>query len=110
METTERIIKEYIANDGKNHFRIWHDGLKDLKARVKIDIRIAYLRLGNFGDAKSVGGGVYELRIHFGPGYRIYYGLDGKEIVLLLCGGDKKTQKKDIKKAALFWDAYKEGK
>ncbi len=85
------IIKEYIAENGKNHFRDWHDGLKDAGARAKIDIRIARLRLGNFGDAKSVEQGVYELRIHFGPGYRIYYGLDGNRIVLLLCGGDKKT-------------------
>jgi len=108
MEIIERIIREYISKDGKNHFRDWHDDLKDIKAQVKIDIRVARLRLGNFGDAKSVGKGVYELRIHFGPGYRIYYGLDGDKIVLLLCGGDKKTQKKDIKKAAAFWENYKE--
>lgn len=108
METIERIIKEYISKDGKNHFREWNNSLKDKKAKVKIDIRIARLRLGNFGDTKSVGDGVYELRIHFGPGYRIYYGLDGDRIVLLLCGGDKKTQKKDIKKASAFWEEYKE--
>lgn len=109
MVTTERLIKEYIAANGKNHFRIWHDGLKDIKARAKIDIKGARLRLGNFGDSKSLGQGVYELRIHFGPGYRIYYGLDGQVIVLLLCGGDKSTQKKDIKKAKTFWKDYKEG-
>jgi putative addiction module killer protein len=108
MEPTERLIKEYIAADGKSHFRIWHDGLKDIKTRAKIDIKIARLRLGNFGDSKSLGQGVYELRIHFGPGYRIYYGLDGQVIVLLLCGGDKITQKKDIKKAKTFWKNYKE--
>lgn len=82
--------------------------MKDTKAQVKIDIRIARLRLGNFGDAKSVAQGVYELRVHFGPGYRIYYGLEGDKIVLLLCGGEKKTQKKDIKKAKAFWKDYKE--
>lgn len=109
METTERLIKEYIAADGKSHFRIWHDCFKDIKTRAKIDIKIARLRLGNFGDTKSLGQGVYELRIHFGPGHRIYYGLDGQEIVLLLCGGDKSTQKKDIKKAKIFWKDYKEG-
>lgn len=73
-----------------------------------MDIRIARLRLGNLGDSKSVGQGVYELRVHFGPGYRIYYGLDGEKLVLLLCGGDKKTQKKDIEKAKAFWENYKE--
>ena len=109
METTERSVKEYITADGRNHFRIWHSGVKDKKAQAKIDIRIARLRLGNFGDSKSLGQGVYELRIHFGPGYRIYYGLDGQKIVLLLCGGDKKTQEKDIKKAKTFWKTYKEG-
>ncbi len=82
--------------------------MKDIKTRAKIDIKIARFRLGNFGDSKSLGQGVYELRIHFGPGYRIYYGLDGQMIVLLLCGGDKSTQKKDIKKAKTFWEDYKE--
>lgn len=107
METIQRIIKEYIAQDGKNHFREWFDGLKDVRAQAKIDIRITRLRLGNFGDAKGVGQGVYELRIHFGPGYRVYYGLDGEKIVLLLCGGDKSSQKKDIKKAVAHWAEYK---
>lgn len=73
-----------------------------------MDIRIARLRLGNLGDSKSVGQGVYELKVHFGPGYRIYYGLDGEKLVLLLCGGDKKTQKKDIEKAKAFWENYKD--
>ncbi len=107
METIQRIIKEYIAQDGKNHFREWLDGLKDVRVQAKIDIRITRLRLGNFGDAKGVGHGVYELRIHFGPGYRVYYGLDGEKIVLLLCGGDKSSQKKDIKKAVAHWAEYK---
>ena len=108
MITARRIIKEYISEGGKNHFRQWLESLKDTRAQVKMDIRIARLRLGNLGDSKSVGQGVYELRVHFGPGYRIYYGLDGKKLVLLLCGGDKKTQKKDIEKAKAFWENYKE--
>ena len=108
METTLKIMQEYIARDGKNHFREWFDSLKDIKAQVKIDIRISRLRLGNFGDAKRVGPGVYELRIHFGPGYRVYYGLEGNKIVLLLCGGDKSTQKKDVQKAVAHWKEYKE--
>jgi putative addiction module killer protein len=65
------------------------------------------LQLGLFGDAKSVGEGVNELRIAFGPGYRIYYALDGEVVVLLLCGGDKSTQGKDIKQAKDYWNDYR---
>ncbi len=102
METTERIIYEYVTHDGRNHFREWFDSLSDVQAQIKTDVRIARIRLGNFGDAKSVGKGVYELRIDFGPGYRIYYGLEGINIVFLLCAGDKSSQKKDIKKEHTF--------
>lgn len=109
MKTAPKIIQEYIARDGKNHFREWLDGLKDIKAQVKVDIRISRLRLGNFGDTKGVGQGVYELRIHFGPGYRVYYGLDGNTVILLLCGGDKGSQKKDIQKTVALWNEYQEG-
>lgn len=93
METTERIIQEYITQQGNNPFRDWFNSLKDVRAQVQIDVRISRIRLGNFGDAKSVGKGVYELRIQVGPGYRIYYGLEGSKIVLLLCAGDKSSQK-----------------
>ncbi|WP_457551841.1 type II toxin-antitoxin system RelE/ParE family toxin [Desulfobacula sp.] len=107
METTEKIIQEYITQEGKNYFREWFDSLKDIKTQAKIDVRLGRLRLGNFGDTKGLGKGVYELRIHFGPGYRIYYGLEGNKIVILLCAGDKSGQKKDIKKAVTFWEEYK---
>ncbi len=109
MDAAPRIIKEYIAEDGKNYFREWFDSLKDIRTQVKIDIRIDRLRLGNFGDAKGVGFGVHELRIHSGPGFRVYFGLDGNTLVLLLCGGDKGAQKKDIQKAVALWKEYKEG-
>lgn len=110
METTEKTIKEYITAEGKNPFRDWLDSLKDIRAQAKIDVRIARLRLGNFGDAKSVGKGVYELRVKYGPGYRIYYGLEGSKIVLLLCAGDKSSQKKDIKKSHTYWQEHIGGK
>lgn len=110
METTERLIHEYITEEGKNSFREWFDSLKDVRVQVKIDVRIARLRLGNFGDTKSVGKGVYELRIQFGPGYRIYFGLKESKIVLLLCAGDKSSQKKDIKKAHIYWQEHIGGK
>ncbi len=106
METIKRIIKEYITKEGKNLYRDWFDSLKNVRTQVKIDVRLTRVRLGNFGDAQSVGKGVYELRFHFGPGYRIYYGLDGNEIVLLLCAGDKSSQKKDIKKAHIYWEEH----
>ena len=107
MKTIERLIQEYITQDGKNHFREWFDSLKDIRIQVKVDVKLARLRLGNFGDAKSVGKGVYELKIPFGPGYRVYYGLEGNKIVVLLCAGDKSSQKKDIKKAIIFWREHK---
>lgn len=80
-------------------FRRWLDKLRDENARRRIAIRIARLKDGNFGDVKSVGGGVSEMRIDFGPGYRVYFARRGKELVLLLAGGDKRTQWKDIETA-----------
>ena len=74
----------------------WFDRLKDRSARAKINIRIRRLSLGNSGDSKSVGGGVRELRIDFGPGYRVYYWQKGDELILLLAGGDKSSQPSDI--------------
>jgi putative addiction module killer protein len=80
-------------------FDQWLDKLKDGVARAKITARIDRLRGGNFGDVKPVGEGISELRIHYGPGYRIYFTRRGKKIVLVLYGGSKKTQIKDIKLA-----------
>ena len=70
-------------------------------------VRLERVRLGNLGDWKAVGEGVSELRIEAGPGYRVYYGQDGKSIVILLCGGSKATQTRDIKHAKLYWQDYK---
>lgn len=77
----------------------WIDALQDLKARARILVRIERLAAGNAGDAKAVGEGVSELRMDFGPGYRMYYTQRGKEIIILLAGGDKSSQAKDIAKA-----------
>ena len=76
--------------------------------RAVIRARINRLELGNFGDCKSVGTGVLELRVSFGPGYRVYFGRDGNTLVVLLCGGDKGSQAKDILKAKLLWKEYKD--
>lgn len=80
-------------------FDKWFDGLKDTKGRFRIQARIDRAELGNFGDCEPIGEGVSEMRIHFGPGYRVYFAQRGSLIVLLLVGGDKSTQAKDIKAA-----------
>ena len=96
----------YIARNGKAPFEQWMHSLRDKQTKARILTRIDRVRLGNFGDCESVGAGVYELRIHFGPGYRIYFGLHGEEVVLLLCGGDKSTQSRDIEAAQAYWQEF----
>lgn len=80
-------------------FKAWINTLKDRRGALKIASRIDRIPYGNFGDVKPVGGGVSELRVHFGPGYRVYFTKEGNTIVIILCGGSKKTQSKDITKA-----------
>lgn len=92
---------------GKEPAKDWISSLKDRMGRAKILTRIERAENGNFGDHSSVGDGVFELRVDFGPGYRIYYALDGSELILLLVAGDKSTQPKDIIKAKDFWAAHK---
>ena len=83
-----------------DEFARWLKRLKDINARARINVRLRRISLtGNLGDTKSVGDGVYELRIDYGPGYRVYYAQRGEEILLLLIGGDKSSQQKDIEKA-----------
>ena len=86
----------------------WFDSLKDRTARVRVDIRIRRLSLGNFGIVKPVGEGVSELKIDYGPGYRVYLMQHGGQYVLLLGGGDKSTQSRDIRKAQELAGKYKE--
>lgn len=80
--------------------------MRDTKARVAIDRRINRIELGNFGDHKFCRDGVWELRIDFGPGYRVYYAIAGSQIVLLLLGGDKRTQAADINRACEYWQDW----
>ncbi len=82
--------------------------MKDIKARAKIVTRLDRLALGNFGDCRSLRGGLFELRIDWGPGYRIYYALLGRTCVLLLCGGDKRKQSSDIRRAVEYLKDYRE--
>ena len=81
------------------HFAQWLDDLRDLRARARVQARVERLAAGNPGDVESVGEGVSELRINYGPGYRVYFKTRGKELIILLAGGDKTTQGNDIKAA-----------
>jgi putative addiction module killer protein len=96
---SDRIQSEVIEIRQTEVFARWFGGLRDRNARARIDARIRRLSLGNPGDVEPVGEGVSELRIDFGPGYRVYYAQKGKALVILLAGGDKGTQAQDIKKA-----------
>jgi putative addiction module killer protein len=80
-------------------FEAWIDGLKDMRAVARIEVRLRRLSLGHLGDSKSLGDGVSEMRIDYGPGYRLYFTRRGERIVILLCGGDKKRQSDDIGRA-----------
>jgi putative addiction module killer protein len=105
-------LEYFITDDGKVPFREWLVGLKDVDARARIRIRLDRARLGNLGDSRPVGDGVYEFRVDYGPGYRVYFAKEGKRIILLLVGGDKSTQSKDITRAKLFlkdWKVRKKG-
>ena len=98
-------VREYLDDIGRSPFRQWLVGL-DQVARARIQARILRFELGNLGDHKQVGGGVWEARLDFGPGYRIYFGRSGRDLVLLLVGGDKGSQRKDINLAKEFWATY----
>ncbi|MEN9723668.1 MAG: hypothetical protein RJB38_1654 [Pseudomonadota bacterium] len=101
-------VREYLTVTGKNPYREWLSKIRDRLAAGIIQGRIGRLEFGHLGDCKSVGKGVFELRIHHSPGYRIYFGWDGDEVVILLAGGDKKTQPMDIKRAQKYWQDYQE--
>jgi len=103
MDETQTEILEYVTEDGKNVFRSWLRRLKDRTARARIRVRLNRVRLGNFGDCKSLGEGISELRIDYGPGYRVYFGQSGMTVVILLCGGTKQNQSKDIETARKHW-------
>ncbi len=100
-------VLRYVTESGKDAFGDWLAGVRDVRTRAKIAARIARLAAGNFGDCKSLRGGVRELRIRWGPGYRVYYAQAGGTCVLLLCGGDKRTQSADVERAIEYWNDYK---
>lgn len=102
-------IKQYVSPDGESTFEKWFLTLNNAAA-AKITTAIYKLELGNFSTVKSVGSGVYEQKVDFGPGYRVYFGNDGNEIIILLCGGTKKRQFKDVENAKKYWQEYKDRK
>lgn len=96
-------IRHYLAQNGKDVFMEWRRLVRDTKASIAIDRRINRIELGNFGDHKYCRDGVWELRVDVGVGYRVYYAVVGAQVVLLLCGGDKRTQHADIDRACQYW-------
>ena len=102
-------VVHYVSEDGTDPFDTWFGNLSS-EARARVQTRIDRVELGNIGDYRSVGEGVCELRIDFGPGYRVYYGRDGEILVILLGGGTKKPQAGDIARAQGNWKAYKQEK
>jgi putative addiction module killer protein len=99
-------IRYYLGDDGESPFAEWFSGLDPI-ARAKVTVAIARMEQGNVSRVKPVGEGVLEYKIDFGPGYRLYFGRDGDVLVILLTGGTKKRQQRDIERAAAFWRDYK---
>jgi putative addiction module killer protein len=94
---------DYLTEDGRAPLKEWLSNLADRQARARILVRLQRLGAGNFGDCRALGNGIWELRIDYGPGYRVYYARAGKKLLLLLVGGDKRKQQADIETAVLYW-------
>lgn len=106
--THPRKIQFHRTSNRREPFPEWLESIRDRRTQTRIRKRLDQLEGGNFGDCQSVGDGVYELRLHFGAGYRIYFGEIDNTIILLLCGGDKSSQTQDIEQAKIYWLEYKE--
>lgn len=100
-------LLRYQREDGGEPLTDWLKALRDKVAEARIRVRLRRIEAGNFGDCEPVGGGVSELRVHVGAGYRVYFGRHGKTLVILLCGGDKGSQAADIKRAREYWAEWK---
>lgn len=103
-------LRHYRTENGEVPFVEWFARLADRQAKARILVRLERLELGNFGDSRYLRDGVSELRIDWGPGYRVYFGRDGRELILLLCGGDKRRQQADIERALVLWQEYERRK
>jgi len=100
-------IRHYVGRDGQDVFDAWFGDLMDARTKAKVAIRINRLASGNFGDCKPLRDGVWELRIDWGPGYRVYYSMVERAVALLLCGGDKRRQPADIERAVGYLRDYR---
>jgi len=100
-------LLRYRRDDGREPVTEWLDNMRDKVAQARIRLRLRQVQAGNFGDCEPVGEGVTELRVHVGAGYRAYFGRHGKSVVILLCGGDKRSQSADIKQAKALWMEWK---
>ncbi len=107
-KNNHKILRNYVTPSGKVPFSEWLNSIKDPSTRLRIRRRLDRLELGNLGDCESVGEGVSELRLFFGSGYRIYFAEQDEVIIILLCGGNKSSQKNDIKTAKIYWHELKE--
>jgi putative addiction module killer protein len=99
-------VREYAAPHGRSPFQQWFEAL-DARAAAKVTVALTRLEQGSISNVKGVGGGVLELRIDYGPGYRVYFGKDGEYLGILLGGGTKKRQNRDVRTAQDLWTAYK---
>jgi putative addiction module killer protein len=97
----------YVDEDGNEPFQLWLYALRDKQGRRRIISRLYRVQQGNYGDVEPIGEGLSELRLFFGPGYRVYFGEDAGNIVVILCGGDKSSQDSDIENAKAYWQEYK---
>lgn len=100
-------LRRYVDENNTEIITEWLKSLTDRQARARIETRFLRLQAGNFGDCKALKDGVAELRIDYGPGYRVYYGRVGKSVILLLCGGDKRKQQSDIERATILLKEFK---
>ena len=107
MTETYQVLHYYTA-DGRIPYQDWLDTVADPVGYSAIQVRTDRLERGLFGDHKPVGDGVWELRVNHGPGYRVYYARAGKQVVILFCGGSKRSQKADIKSAKTYWRDYEQ--
>lgn len=108
MQTFPYEIDYYKTADVKAPFKEWLESLRDVNGRAKVRVRLDRTRLGNLGDHEPVDEGVWELRIDYGPGYRVYFAKEGNKLILLLIGGDKDTQRRDIVQATGYLQDHKE--
>lgn len=107
MQGQTKTLERYVAPQGHEPYTEWLNTIKDKLTKARIINGVTKMEAGNFGVSESVGGGVFELKLDFGPGYRVYYGLEGEKIVLLLLGGSKKGQQADINKAQTYLKDYR---